>query len=173
MLIVEIHKEDPDFNPRIQIREVDFGMIPNLLKMSAGEYADASEYHHDFSNWHKFAAVLFRPVTRVQFSKLHNIEQYEIQPYDGTNETAEIMLQFPAYKVIQAGFFLANSLLELQQISLAYSLEISSRMISKMSPAERDNLRQKMSNSMPGGAGLSRFSLLPAGMLSKLMRPKK
>jgi hypothetical protein len=63
---------------------------------------------------------------------------------------------------------LANSLLELQQISLAYSLEISSRMISKMSPAERDNLRQKMSNSMPGGAGLSRaVSQLPTGVKMK------
>jgi hypothetical protein len=172
-LIVKIHKEDPHFDPRTKIREVDFGMIPNLLKMSAGEYADASDYYQDFANWHKFAAVLFRPVTRVQFSKLLNIEQYEIQDYDGTNETAEIMRGFPAYKIIQAGFFLANSLLELQRISLDYSLEISSRMVSKMSQSERDNLRQKMSNSMPGGDGMSHFSLWPTEMLSKLMRPKK
>ena len=67
----------------------EFGFIPNLDKMSFGEYIDLESYITDWDNMHKAMAVMYRPIIA---GKRH---LYEIEPYEGTERWADIMKDAP------------------------------------------------------------------------------
>ena len=46
-------------------KEYEFGFIPNLDKMSFGEYVDIDTYINDNTQLHKAMAVLFRPISNT------------------------------------------------------------------------------------------------------------
>ena len=68
---------------------VHFGMIPNLDKMSYGEFLDLEKYMFDNDNFHKAIAVMYRPI------KHYNKEKYLIHDYSGTELLAEVMKDTP------------------------------------------------------------------------------
>jgi hypothetical protein len=68
---------------------VHFGMIPNLDKMSYGEFLDLEKYMFDNDNFHKAMAVMYRPI------KHYNKEKYLIHDYSGTEFLAEVMKDTP------------------------------------------------------------------------------
>jgi len=68
---------------------VHFGMIPNLDKMSYGEFIDLEKYIVDDENFHRAMAVMYRPI------KHHNKDKYLIHDYQGTEFLAEVMKDTP------------------------------------------------------------------------------
>lgn len=81
--------------------EVDFGFIPNLDKISLGEYIDLTNYIDSLDTIHKAMAVLYRPVHKSFKGK----EAYRIAEYEGTEEYAEVMLDMPLGVALGAKVF--------------------------------------------------------------------
>lgn len=78
---------------------VEFGFIPNLERISLGEFIDAEAYISDWDNMHKAMAVLYRPLTG------NKGEFYEIEKYEGSDKYAAIMADAPASVAIGAMLF--------------------------------------------------------------------
>ena len=51
-----------EFKPTFFIKDVEFGFIPNLDKITQGEFIDISKYGTDINEMHRLIAVLFRPI---------------------------------------------------------------------------------------------------------------
>ena len=68
---------------------VHFGMIPNLDKMSYGEFIDLEKYIFDDKEFHRAMAVLYRPI------KHYNKDKYLVHDYSGTEFLAEVMRDTP------------------------------------------------------------------------------
>ena len=77
----------------------EFGFIPNLDKMSFGEYIDLESYITDWDNMHKAMAVMYRPIVA---GKKH---LYEIEPYQGTERWEEVMKDAPVNVALGAIVF--------------------------------------------------------------------
>tara|TARA_B110000902_G_scaffold232718_1_gene275911 strand:+ start:250 stop:954 length:705 start_codon:yes stop_codon:yes gene_type:complete len=78
---------------------VSFGFIPNLDKLSVGEYIDIEQNITSHDNLHKAMAVLFRPV------KKQSGDKYQIVEYGGLDEYAEIMKSMPLGVALGARVF--------------------------------------------------------------------
>ena len=84
--------------------EVEFGFVPDLDKMSYGEYKDLETYIFDEQNLHRAMAVLYRPI------KYKKGDRYLIHDYDGTDYLKEVMRDTPLDAVFSARvFFLSFS----------------------------------------------------------------
>jgi len=70
--------------------EVTFGLIPNLDKMSYGEWVDLEEYIFDNQTLHRAMAVLYRPLIMGKGK-----DRYLIHEYKGTDEMADVMKEMP------------------------------------------------------------------------------
>jgi len=81
--------------------EIDFGFIPNLDKISLGEYIDLTSYADNLDTIHKAMAVLYRPVHKSFKDK----EAYRIAEYSGTEEYADVMLDMPLGVALGAKVF--------------------------------------------------------------------
>lgn len=69
--------------------EVEFGFIPNLDKMSYGEWEDLENYIWDNKTLHRAMAVLYRPLIWQIGGK------YRIHEYKGTDFYADLMKEMP------------------------------------------------------------------------------
>lgn len=96
-----------EFKHRFKIKDIDFGFIPNLDKITFAEYVDLQTYANDIQNMHRLMAILFRPIIRTDGDK------YSILPYNGTEEYAQIMLHTPMNIVNGALVFFWNLTSEL------------------------------------------------------------
>jgi len=102
-----------EFKPTFFIKDVEFGFIPNLDKMTQGEFVDVSNYGTDIKEMHKLMAVLFRPIKNKD-----SLGNYEIINYQGTKQYADIMKHMPLSIVNGALVFfssLANELVSYTQ----------------------------------------------------------
>ena len=95
-----------------------YGFITNLDQITAGEYIDLSEYDTGAADMHKLMAVLFRPVT-----KSDAVGNYEIEPYNGTGERAELFKQLPMNIVDGAMVFFWLLAKELKQAIPNYTAQ--------------------------------------------------
>lgn len=68
-------QQEPNFIQRFKLNGKEFGFIPNLDKMTAGEYIDLDKYLREEEDYHLAMAVLFRPIAN-NFKDLYNIEPY-------------------------------------------------------------------------------------------------
>ena len=71
--------------------EVEFGIIPNLDKMTYGEWEDLENYIFDQKNLHRAMAVLYRPI----HPSYEGRESYRISSYEGTAAYSEILKDMP------------------------------------------------------------------------------
>ena len=78
---------------------VEFGFIPNLDKMSFGEYIDLESYISDWDNMHKAMAVMYRPIISG------NKDLYGIEDYGGSERWADVMKDAPVNVAIGALVF--------------------------------------------------------------------
>jgi len=67
----------PQFTQRFEMDGKEFGFIPNLDKMSAGEYIDLDKYFGDEETYTNALAILYRPIQGKFGKDLYNIEKYE------------------------------------------------------------------------------------------------
>ena len=72
-------------------KEVEFGFIPNLDKITMGEYIDLNNYFEEMDTLHKAMAVLFRPIHK----SYKNREKYKISSYEGTEFFSNVMKDMP------------------------------------------------------------------------------
>ena len=102
-----------EFKPTFFMEDVEFGFIPNLDKITAGEYRDLSLYGVDVEEMHNLMAVLFRPIKKKDV-----LGNYSIINYEGTERYATIMKYMPLSIVNGALVFfssLANELVNYTQ----------------------------------------------------------
>jgi len=79
-----------EFTPTFFIKDLEFGFIPNLDKMTQGEFIDLSNYGTDVKELHKLMAVLFRPIKNKD-----SFNNYSIINYKGTEQYSNIMKHMP------------------------------------------------------------------------------
>lgn len=121
-----------EFQHRFFIKDIEFGFIPNLDKITMAEYVDLQSYANDPKNLHRLMAVLFRPIYKKDG------ERYSIMPYNGTEEYADIMLHTPMNIVNGALVFFWNLTNELsgsmqKYLTMELLKDMMPRIISKRS----------------------------------------
>jgi hypothetical protein len=79
-----------EFKATFFIKDVEFGFIPNLDKITQGEFIDVSNYGTDVNELHKLMAVLFRPIKNKD-----SFNNYSIINYKGTEQYSNIMKHMP------------------------------------------------------------------------------
>jgi len=97
--------------------EVEFGFIPNLDKMSYGEWEDLENYIQEPKNLHKAMAVLYRPIA---FKKK---DRYLIHEYKGSEEYSEVMKDIPIDVALGAKVFFYRLARKLGDYTMAYTLK--------------------------------------------------
>ena len=95
---------------------VHFGMIPNLDKMSYGEFVDLEKYMFDDVNLHKAMAVMYRPI------KHYNKDRYLIHDYTGTEHLAEVMKDTPLDVALGVRVFFYRLVTKLGNYTMASTL---------------------------------------------------
>ena len=93
VIVKQINKAldlDVSFENRFSINGVEFGFVPKLDDITAGEYIDLSSYGTTPDTLHKVMAVLFRPV--ILSDAFGN---YEIESYTANSDYADVMKQAP------------------------------------------------------------------------------
>jgi len=119
---------------------IDFGFIPNLSKISLGEYIDLDNYLGDIQNLHKAMAVLYRPVPK-QWSKK---DFYNITEYEGTEKHSYIMQEMPLGIALGAMVFFYRLGMKLSIHTMNYSMKT----LEEMELSEEQN--QLLQKSMDG-----------------------
>lgn len=76
--ILDVLEVNTQFNKKFTLNGVKYGFIPNLEKITTGEYIDLQNYLGNPEDLHKAAAVMFRPITK-EYGKY-----YDIAPYTGS-----------------------------------------------------------------------------------------
>jgi len=102
-----------EFEPTFKMGEIEFGFIPNLDKMTGGEYRDLTIYGTEVETLHNVMAVLFRPIKKKDV-----LGNYEVIKYQGTEQFSNIMKAMPLSIVNGALVFfssLANELVNYTQ----------------------------------------------------------
>ena len=113
--IAEVLSQPASFKPRFKLNDIEYGFIPNLEKLTLGEYIDLETYLVDTKNLHKAAAVMYRPIIK------NYKDLYTIMDYEGSKGHSDIMKQAPIDVISQAVVFfynLGNELLMASQNSL-------------------------------------------------------
>jgi len=134
--------------------EVKFGMIPNLDKMTYGEYKDLEEYIFDEDNLHRAMAVLYRPIS------IEKNGRYLIHPYKGTDDMAEVMKDTPLDVVFGARVFFYRLAKKLGVYTMDYTLQ----QLMKQEEKHLDNPSEK------NGEHTKQFILSHRAMLEDLMK---
>jgi hypothetical protein len=113
--IVNVLNQNAEFKDRFEMNGVKYGFIPELQKMSLGEYIDLEESLKGVDSFHKAAAVMYRPITK-EFKEL-----YDVQGYDASNERQLDMKEAPLGIISAAIVFFYNIANELLLASQHYS----------------------------------------------------
>ena len=124
-IIKKTFEEQPRFIKKFEMNGVKYGFIPDLEKISSGEYADLNQYLGKDSELHKVMAILFRPITKEK-NNLYNIEKYE-----GSDKYGLAMKDAPMDVVLSAQVFFYNlgkELMRLTQVYLAKEIQTNSHL---------------------------------------------
>lgn len=111
--VQEVLNEEHKLKPIIDFHGHKLGFIPKLDDITAGEYADLSNYLGDIKSAHKAMAVLYRPIKgSIKGGK------YNVVDYEGTSQYSEVMKQLPMSVVQSSMLFFWNLKIELLQATL-------------------------------------------------------
>ena len=132
----------------------EFGFIPNLDKMSFGEYIDLESYITDWDNMHKAMAVMYRPIVAG------NKHLYEIEAYEGSERWADVMKDAPVNVAMGAVVFFYRLGSKLSKYTMNSLLEEQEK---KGNTALKQALEEN-------GVGINQFTDLLEGMSTNLSR---
>jgi hypothetical protein len=107
-------EERPEIIRHFKLLNVDMGFIPNLERISLGEYIDAEDNISEWETMHKAMAVLYRPVN------FRSKEKYTIAPYDPSDEVSELMKEMPLSVAMSAMVFFYDLAKELLRAIPSY-----------------------------------------------------
>ena len=111
--ISSLFEKEQELQRTFKIGKVEFGFIPSLEDITAGEFSDLDTYLGDWQEMHKAMAVLFRPITKKIGDK------YLIEDYEGSAKYSELMQFAPLGAVMGAVVFFYRLSKELGRHSLA------------------------------------------------------
>lgn len=126
-----------------KIKDTEFGFIPNLEKMTFGEFVDLENYIYKVEDYHKAMAVLYRPITK----KSGNL--YDIFEYRGTEEFSDLMKYAPLDALLGALVFFCDLAIELKNASKHYLSQVEAQ----LTEAEKQTL-------LENGGGINLFTQL-------------
>ena len=156
-IINKAFEEKPDIIRHFKLLNVDMGFIPNLERISLGEYIDVENNIVDWQTMHKAMAVLYRPVN------FKSREKYTVAPYEPSDEVSELMREMPLDVAMSSMVFFYDLGMEL--------LKAIPTFIQKNLTEEQTYLlKQTLAQS---GVGISQFTHLLEGMsLNSMKLPK-
>jgi hypothetical protein len=119
-------EQDCKFKNRFFIDDIEFGFIPNLQKITSGEFFDLQAYSKEvdegkgipIETLNSLMAILFRPV-----KKKDKLDNYAIKNYKGTERYGELMKRTPMNIVKGALVFFWSLSRELQKDITRCTLE--------------------------------------------------
>jgi hypothetical protein len=153
-IINKAFEEKPDIIRHFKLLNVDMGFIPNLERISLGEYIDIENGITDWQTMHKAMAVLYRPVN------FKSREKYTIAPYEPSDEVSELMREMPLDVAMSSMVFFYDLGMEL--------LKAIPTFIQKNLTEEQTYLlKQTLAQS---GVGINQFTHLLEGMSLNSMR---
>lgn len=156
-IINKAFDEKPDIIRHFKLLSVDMGFIPNLERISLGEYIDVENNIVDWQTMHKAMAVLYRPVN------FRSKEKYTIAPYEPSDEVSELMKEMPLDVAMSSMVFFYALGMEL--------LKAIPTFIQKNLTEEQTYLlKQTLAQS---GVGINQFTHLLEGMSLNSMRLPK
>ena len=156
-IINKAFEEKPDIIRHFKLLNVDMGFIPNLERISLGEYIDIENGITDWQTMHKAMAVLYRPVN------FKSREKYTVAPYEPSDEVSELMKEMPLDVAMSSMVFFYALGMEL--------LKAIPTFIQKNLTEEQTYLlKQTLAQS---GVGINQFTHLLEGMSLNSMRLPK
>ena len=96
------------------LNDIEFGFIPNIEDMTAGEYMDLDTYIQSMDTMHKALSVLYRPIK----SKFKG--KYLIEDYEGSDKYCDILKESPMAVATGASLFFWNLGQELLSSSMNF-----------------------------------------------------
>ena len=138
-------------------KKVEFGFIPNLDKMTLGEYIDAEKYMSEWETMHQALAVFYRPIVAG------NKDFYKIEKYKGSGKYSSIMKDAPASVAVGAMLFFCNLGIELSKITMDSLIE--HQQTSKLQATTKDLLKN--------GDGINQYTHLLKEMSLRLTELQK
>jgi hypothetical protein len=112
--ISSLFSDKYQFINRFKLDGLDFGFIPNLDNMSAGEVIDLDAYISDWQEMHKAMSILFRPVIQKLSDK------YIIEKYEGSDKYSDAMRNMPVDIALGAMVFFWDLGKDLVNSTLSY-----------------------------------------------------
>ena len=94
-----------------------FAFVPNLERITLGEFTDIDSNIKDWRNMHRVMAVLYRPIVKEVG------DYYEIEEYDGTDKYAELMLSMSLDVVLGSLVFFYRLGIDLSRATIKYLQE--------------------------------------------------
>ena len=107
-------QEKPNLIMKKSLGKRVFGFVPNLEKITLGEFTDIDHNITDWKNMHRVMAVLYRPIVNEAG------EYYTIEEYDGTDKYADLMKKMPLDVVMSAMVFFYRLGMELSRSMTNY-----------------------------------------------------
>lgn len=114
--LTNVLKSEPMHVERFTIAGKEYGFIPNLDNITAGEYIELDELFKDETTYLEQMATMYRPVTK----KVKGL--YNIEPFESSEMYKDIMSAAPISAYLGAKVFFCNLLKELL-ISLTFYLK--------------------------------------------------
>ena len=139
-MINDLFNQDVKLVPTFTMNGVGYGFIPDLDKITLGEYIDLDNTLSDWNNMHKAMAVLYRPIKDTLK------EKYIIEDYKGS-EGAEKYKQMPLDIVMGSLVFFYNLKNELLKTTLKY---LNKEALMKLTIQQREDL-------LGSGDGITRY----------------
>ena len=139
-MINDLFNQDVKLVPTFTMNGVGYGFIPDLDKITLGEYIDLDNTLSDWNNMHKAMAVLYRPIKDTYK------EKYIIEDYKGSEE-AEKYKQMPLDIVMGSILFFYNLKNELLKTILKY---LNKEALMKLTIQQREDL-------LGSGDGITRY----------------
>lgn len=153
-IINKAFDEKPDIIRHFKLLSVDMGFIPNLERISLGEYIDVENNIVDWQTMHKAMAVLYRPVN------FRSKEKYTIAPYEPSDEVSELMKEMPLDVAMSSMVFFYDLGMELLKAIPTYIQK-------NLTEEQTYLLKQTLAQS---GVGINQFTHLLEGMSLNSMR---
>lgn len=136
----KLFEQKTKFINRFTLNGIEFGFIPNLDKITNGEYMDIDSNISDVNNYHILMGIMYRPITN-KFK-----DRYQIEPYEAKEEYFELMKDLTLDIVLPALVFFYHLGTELLKVLPRFLEEEANKMNS-----------QKNTNSEKSGDGINAY----------------
>lgn len=141
------------FIERFKFKDKEFGFIPNLDKITNGEYMDIDSNISDVNNYHILMGIMYRPIQHTYKHK------YDIEPYDPDNINFDELKELTLDIVLPALVFFYRLGIELLKVLPRFLEEEMNKMST-----------QKSINSVKSGDGINASIHLLKETLPSLMK---